>query len=223
VATSHSDTAFLTMEKSFTYRGQREHWSNAYHLDLVPANSAQWDALRATVWNLESPAFPANVQIEKTYGHNPGTPPTLVYEYDWPPAGEGGNAGTFAPTATMNQAPGDAAIFVRYGTTQKNSRGKPIYLWNYYHAVFFDDTAPDVQDAVQKGKFTTLANLMVAGINTGVSGVPIFHRAGPRGAVAQNYKVSDFITTRTLKHRGKHHQRLPAGTTITYPPYVTLN
>jgi hypothetical protein len=41
--------------------------------------------------------------------------------------------------------------------------------------------------------------------------------------VAQNYKVSDFITTRTLKHRGKHHQRLPAGTTITYPPYVTLN
>lgn len=223
MATSHSDTAFLTLEKSFTYRGQREHWSNAYHVDQVPASTAQWDALASKIQSLEAMCFPADVQFERSYGHTPGTPPVLVYEGEWPPAGEGGAPGTFVPGATAHPAPGDAAIFVRYGTTQKNSRGKPIYLWNYYHGVYFDAAAADFQDAAQKGFFNTLGQVMVSGLDTGVSGTPIFHRAGPRGAIAQNHKVGDFITTRTLKHRGKHHQRLPAGTTITYPPYVTLN
>jgi hypothetical protein len=33
-----------------------------------------------------------------------------------------------------------------------------------------------------------------------------FRRAGPRGAVAQNHAAGTWITTRTLKHRGKRHR-----------------
>lgn len=202
MATSHSDTAFLTVEKSFTYRGAREHWQNAYHFDQVPADSTAWQALANMVVGLEIPMFPANVQFEKTYGHNPGTPPILVYENDIAPPGEGGAAGTFTPIATEHQVPGDDAVFIRYGTTQKSTRGKPIYLWNYYHAVFYDATV-DTFSARQKTAFDALGTAMVNGIN--VNGVT-FRRAGPRGAVAQNHTTSPYITTRTLRARGRRQK-----------------
>jgi hypothetical protein len=220
VATSKSDTAFLTLEKSFTYRAQREHWSNAYHVTPTPSSDAQWNGLYGIAWYLESTFLPADVKIEHAYGHAPGEPPTLVWELDVPPAGEGGLAGVFVPGATAHPTPGDAAVFIRYGTTQKSTRGKPIYLWNYYHGIYYDAAAPDIQDSLQKGAMDGCAGSWVAGLNINVAGAPLFHRAGPRGAVAQNKKVGDFITTRTLKHRGKHHQRLPAGTQILVPPWV---
>src|SRR5215471_888256 len=221
MATSTSDTAFLTMEKSFTYRGAREHWSNAYHLQEQPVDSTSWSALANRVWDYEKMFLPADCQWERAFGHAPGTPPVLVYEApDIPPVGEGGIAGQFVPVASAHPCPGDAAVYVRYGTTQKSTLGKPIYLWNYYHAVYFDAAAADVQDANQKAALEALAAIVVSGLNVPGATPALYHRAGPRGAVAQNHKVGDFITTRTLKHRGKHHRRLPAGTTITYPPYV---
>lgn len=217
MATSHSDTAFLTIEKSFTYRGKREHWSNSYHLDSVPTDSVVWTGLNNAVWGYEALCFPADVQLEYSYGHIPGTPPVLVWENDPAPPGEGGPTGSFVPVATAHPTPGDAAIYMRYGTTQKSVRGKPIYLWNYYHAIYYDAAAPDVMDANQKTAFNGLGTGWVNGMNSTVAGAPLFRRAGPRGAVAQNHKIGDFITTRTLKHRGKHYRRLPAGTTIQYP------
>jgi hypothetical protein len=207
MATTHSDTAILTVEKSFPYRGAREHWSNAYHLDQIPASSAIWDGLVSAISNLEPPMFPASVQFERVTGHLPGTPPVLVYEYDFPPAGEGGPTGSFTPIATEHECPGDDAVWVRYGTTQKTVRGKPIFLRNYYHAVFYDAT-PDTFSARQKVAFDALGAAWVTGIN--VQGTT-FRRAGPRGAVAQNHATDQFITTRTLKRRGRRKKPLVVG------------
>jgi hypothetical protein len=202
MAHSTSETAFLTIEKSFTYRGAREHWDNVYHLDQIPTSSAQWQALGDLVAGKEQACLPSNVQIERYFGHTPGTPPVLVFELDQPPVGEGGPAGAYTPIATEHQVPGDGAIWVRYGTTQKTSLGKPIYLRNYYHCVFYDGAA-DTFSPRQATNFNAMAADWVAGINA--SGTT-FRRAGPRGAVAQNHAVSTFITTRTLKRRGRRHR-----------------
>lgn len=196
---STSDTAFLTLEKSFPYRGNREHFVNVYHFAETPPDNAAWQGLGDLVRSLENACFPATVQHERATGHIKGTPPVLVYEQDYAPAGEGGPAGAYVPIATEHLAPGDSAIWVRYGTTQKTSRGKPIYLRNYYHSIYYDTTA-DTFSARQKANFDSLGGFMVSGIAFG--GIT-YHRAGPRGATAQNHATSAFITTRTLKARGK--------------------
>lgn len=217
MATSSSDTAFLTMEKSFNYRGAREHWSNAYHLQETPSDHASWLALANRVWDYEKMFLDASVELEYAYGHDPGTPPVLVFENDFAPVGEGGPAGQFVPAAGAHPTPGDAAVYIRYSTTQKSTLGKPIYLWNYYHGVYYDAAAGDVMDSTQHTQLDALGAIWVSGLNVPGATPALYHRAGPRGAVAQGHKIGDFITTRTLKHRGRHHRRLPAGTTVQYP------
>lgn len=202
---SSSDTAILTIEKSTLYRATREHWNNAYHLSLVPTDGAAWNALATAVVALEQPMLSASTQFEKIYGHTPGTPPVLVYEYDYPPTGEGGVAGTFVPSNLEYPCPGDVAFWVRYGTTQKTSLGKPIYLRNYYHDAHTGLT-PDTLAVNQASRLTTLATAWVNGISA--AGVT-YVRAGPRGAIAQNHQNGQFLTTRTLKRRGKRKKPAP--------------
>jgi hypothetical protein len=153
------------------------------------------------------------VQWEGASGHAPGTPPVLVFELDVPPAGEGGIAGTYIPAANFFRAPGDAAMWVRYTTTQKTSRGKPIYLRNYYHDVHVDGGG-DLIDVGQRNALDALGAALVTGLSYG--GVT-YRRAGPRGAVAQGHSVAQYVTTRTLKRRGARRRRLPAGATVQLP------
>lgn len=202
MAQSSSDTAFATLEKSFTYRGAREHWTNSYHVDQVPIDGTTWKALCDAIWLYEKTFMGANVQIERYYGHSPGNPPVLVFEYDFPPTGEGGEAGAFTPIATEFQCPGDSAFWVRWGTTQKTSLGKPIYLRNYYHDVFWAG-APDTVSTRQTGAATTFIQAFQNGLPAGTQ---TFRRAGPRGAVAQNHAVGPYVTTRTLKSRGQRRR-----------------
>jgi len=208
MAHTTSATPFLTLEKSFGYRGEREHWVNTYHMDQVPPQAGDWSNLADAVWALESKFLDSGTQLEWAYGHTAGTPPVLVWEKDYPPLGEGGLAGTYVPAANEHPGAGDTAVWIRYGTTQKSVLGKPIYLRNYYHrpySVGVDDVA-----TAQKDFMLALGAQWVAGFTVGQV---TYRRAGPRGAVAQNYAVSVFVTTRTLKHRGKrhHYQEVPAG------------
>lgn len=202
MAHSTSATAFLTVEKSMTYRGVREHWSNAYHFDQVPPSSAAWDSIRSDIVFAESVFLDADVQFERVYGHEPGTPPILVYEVDYPPTGEGGLAGAYVPQAGEYQAPGDAAGWIRWGTTQKTSLGKPIFLRNYYHAMYVTSNGDQIVQRQHDGMLA-LGQELQSGV---IYGGTTFRRAGPRGAVAQNHAVSTWVTTRTLKHRGRRHR-----------------
>jgi hypothetical protein len=218
VAHSTSQTAFLTLEKSFPYRGAREHWSNAYHLDNIPSSDAIWSNLAAQIWDKERAFLPSEVQWEYSYGHTPGTPPVLVWEADEPPVGEGGTAGAFVPIPSDDHTPGDVAMWIRYSTTQKNTLGKPIYLRNYFHGVYCEPGS-DTVSAGQRAALDLFGTAFVAGFP---SGGTTFRRAGPRGAVAQGHLVGQFATTRTLKHRGRRHRWSP-GTAPTGYKWILTN
>lgn len=197
-----SDTAFLTLTKSFTYRGNREEWANVYHFDNVPPSTTVWDALTSQVWFFESVFLDGDVQAERVTGHTPGTPPVLVYESEYPPPGEGGAAGAFIPTAGEFQTPGDVAAWVRWGTTQKNSLGKPIYLRNYYHQCYVTSDGDTLATRYRDG-IAALGQGLQTGVD--VSGIT-YRRAGPRGAVAQNHQASSYAGYRQLKSRGRRHR-----------------
>jgi hypothetical protein len=187
---------------SFTYRGQREIWSTTYHLSSQPPLTADWITLSTAVWNMEKLFLASDVQVEGARGYNAGEPPILVWEDDVSPPGQGGIPGTFVPPGGSNHTPGDAAGWIRYTTTQKTSRGKPIYLRNYYHGMYTDANG-DTIVAAQLTAMSNLATQWVTGFS--VSGV-LYRRAGPRGAIAQGHAQSAYVTTRTLKRRGKRHR-----------------
>jgi hypothetical protein len=202
MAASASDTAFLTHVKSMTYRGAREEWANVYHLSQVPPNTSDWASLSAIVWESEVEFLPADVQLERMFGHAPGNPPVLVWEYDAPPPGEGGYTGAWAPTSGESPTSGDVAGWIRWTTTQKTSLGKPIYLRNYFHGLYHGAD----KDAVAPAQVTPM-NVFAAAFASGfvVNGIT-YRRAGPRGAVAQGHAVGPYLTTRTLKARGRRRK-----------------
>jgi hypothetical protein len=199
VAHSTSQTPFVTVNKSFTWRGAREIWSNGYHLDSTPPTSADWNDLWLAIWQRESVFLPPDVQLESGTGHTPGTPPVLVWEQDAAPVGEGGPPAQFVPTAAHYLSPGDVAGWVRWGTDLKNSRGKPVYLRNYYHAVYVGADGNTI-DPLQHAGMLDLGAAFQNGIT--VLG-RTYRRTGPNHGTPQNHAVSTYATTRTLERRGK--------------------
>jgi len=199
MATSTSDTAFLTLTKSIPWRGEREHWSNGYHLDIAPSSDADWSALMSYAWNLESAFLAADVQFETATGHLPGTPPVLVWEYDAGTVGEGGTPGTYVPAANEVAQTGDVAGWVRWRTDRKTNRGKPIYLRNYYHGIHTSGS-PDAIASTQHNFMLLLGSAWQTGIPANGK---TFHRSGPKGGAPQDHTASIYCTTRTLERRGK--------------------
>lgn len=187
------DTPSIVITKSMLYRGVAEQWSNKYHFSgPTPANDAAWKALGQAIWAQEAGFLNATVSIVGITGYEAGVAAakSTVLHAD----------SNFFPTtgqaAVGTQAPGDAAMWVRWATPARNSKGKPIYLRKYFHG--FNVTPPDTIQATTKANAVTYAGKMTDG--TLPNGVKL---CGPQGAVAGTAKVPSFTTTRTLKRRGK--------------------
>jgi hypothetical protein len=206
MAVSTSQTPFITVTKSFSWRGSREHWSNVYHVDTEPPTAVDWDALLNKIWALEWLFLPADVQIEGGTGHTPGTPPVLVWESDSPPVGEGGIPGAFVPAAGDHLTPGDVAGWVRWTSDLKNKRGKPIYFRNYYHAMYVGADGNTIV-ASQQANMTELGRSFQAGL---VANGRTYRRTGPNHGSPQDHASSIYATTRTLERRGKRKKLQPA-------------
>ena len=190
----------LTVIKSFTYRGAPEEWSNTYHFDGgVPVDQNHWVGLANVVGAAEVLILPPTSKIVRYIGHD-GVQTHAVFERDLTALGQE-LTGTFGPITEAERCPGDAAVWLRYSTTQKTSRGKPIYLRNYYHDCLRSGVAGD-HDSTLNGwgaALTAYGNKWVQGFN---DGAVAHHRAGPNGAVGFQPAWGNFITTRTLKRRG---------------------
>lgn len=187
------DTPSITLNKTMTYRGKQEVFSNTYHFSgTTPANDADWHALALAIWGAEKPIMNADVKFVGYLGYAAGNEHAVSiknYLEDGTapiPATNGFGIGGVA---------GDTAIWVRWVTPNRTSRGKRIYLRKYFHHA---PTTGDTLDDNLKTACLTYANKMIDGTLPGGAKI-----CGPQGAVASNPSVSPFVTTRTLKRRGK--------------------
>lgn len=190
----------LTIVKKFPYRGDpNEEFSNTYHFTgSVPADSTAWAALAAALAAEEKAVYSADVSIIRYYGYatdNPADAAVWSSDISGAPI-----AGTLTPTGGAQMA-GDCAVWVRWKTSRLNSKGKAIYLRKYFHDVFatISGSNADTVLAAQKTQLDELGTDLMDG--TFLDGRTITARGHTDTITAR--ASSTYVTTRTLKRRGK--------------------
>lgn len=184
--------------KRFTYRGQLEEWSNLYHFsDALPADAAAWRTLVDAFVAEEKKIFSNMTNIVRAYGYDDTDHPA-IFTVDYA-ALSINNVGTFVPSSGP-PLPGDVAATVRWATTKVNSRGRKVYLRKYYHDVYENSGGDrDTLNSSQQGLMQAFAGKLSSGSLTGAT----FTLCGPDGTDAGAAAVNPYLTTRTLKRRGK--------------------
>lgn len=187
----------LTIIQEFPYRGLPEEFSNKYHFTgPAPGDSASWKALADTVINALRPCFGTEVKFVRAYGYTDGDHPSIWsndYKVPGPPQ-TGSGTYTAGPAAA-----GDAAAFIAWTTSKRNSRGKVVYARKYFHAVHASSTTAG--DTLLGAQATAMQTFATACLNGTISSV--FHLCLPDGTPALAGGPNGWITTRTLKRRGK--------------------
>lgn len=197
------DTPSITLVKRFYYRGAYEEWTNRYHFSgSTPGDAAAWKVLADAVFASEKTCLPAVVELVRAYGYEAGSNGAdAVIEYDIAPLAV--VPGTLSMTGAT-YTPGDVAFWIRWPTPDR-ARGKVVYLRKYLHGALRSLTGPGttLNDAILPAQATAaLAHgaKMIDGSLPGAAKV-----CGPQGAVAGAPSVSPYLTTRTLKRRGKRN------------------
>jgi hypothetical protein len=189
----------LTIIKEFTYRGDaNEEWSNHYWLSgSDPADSAAWRTLFDALVTEEKKLYPPTTKVVAGYGYtSTADDRTAVWSVDLKVAPNTVVAGTYSGFGDVN--PGDTAVWVRWGLDRLNSKGKRIFLRKYFHPGLSASAAPDTVHADQIAALTAFGNKLRDGSFTGGRKITDTHGTNVVGS-----GVSQFITTRTLKRRGK--------------------
>jgi hypothetical protein len=191
------DTPSITIIKRFTYRSQPEEFSNTYHFSgTTPANRAAWKALADAIIAAEKLTVTSDVKFTRAYGYEAGNE-LSVAQIDYAVAPDAPEVAGTMPVGAVSQA-GDVAATIRWWTGDYSTRGKKIYCRKYMHGVFSKLAPVDELDGSQRTAMTTFANKLIDGTLPGS-----FKYCGPQGAVLQAPTVSQWLTTRTLKRRGK--------------------
>lgn len=191
------DTQSIVIVKNFGYRGKQEEFSNKYHFEGANVDTpAEWENLTDAFLTLERPTVPASVLWVRAYGYNAGVD-HAVWQKDW-------TSGGTQPGGTMSVAdwhlacPGDTAITIRWNTGELNSRGKKIYCRKYIHPAFRDEADWDEVNPQQRAQLQIFAEQLIDG-SLGNN----IRYCGPQGAGLSEPLVAQYLTTRTLKRRGK--------------------
>lgn len=192
----------LTVIKRFTYRGNaNEEYSNTYHFTgAVPADAAAWRTLFDALVTQEKTVYPASVQVCAGYGYDSDAEDaTAVWSVDLDVSPNTPVPGTGSWGSQQNM-PGDDAVWARWKTSRLNTKGKPIYLRKYFHPAVTSTSGP--QDNVITGQTTALV-AFAAKLRDGtfVDARTITARAHTDTIIGHG--ASTYVTTRTLKRRGK--------------------
>lgn len=164
--------------KSMPYRGGTQVWSNRYFWNQTSLPStADQDSLSATLVTNEKLIVTSRVTYSEVVWYAAGSDvPVRTTSLS--------GTGTMSESGT-DKTPGDAAVVIRWSTTQRTSKNHPIYLFKYYHdARIADNGDPDVVVTVQHLNMNNLGGMLVDGITVGGT---TYKLAGPHGAVAQGY------------------------------------
>lgn len=190
----------LTTIKRFPYRGDTtEEFSNHYHLTgSDPSDSAAWRTLFDAFIAQEKTFLTSAADIIGGYGYVSDSPTAhSVWSVDLRIAPNSPVTGTLSPTSGAHRVPGDCAIWLRWGLDRLNSKGKRVYLRKYYHDVAVASGGIDAVDANQ------LSALLAFGATLQTGGILGHTIRDTAGAAVLGHAASTYVTTRTLKRRGK--------------------
>lgn len=189
----------LTIVKKFTYRGAPEEWSNHYMFTgPKPADTAAWRALFDALVLQEKKLYPAATTVVAGYGYDapPHSGQSAVWSIDMSVAPNTPVPGTYGGFGDVN--PGDSAVWIRWGLDRMNTKGKRVYLRKYYHPGLSASAAPDLVHVDQLTALNAFGAKMRDG--TFLDGRVLTDRLG---TALVGTASSPYITTRTLKRRGK--------------------
>lgn len=201
----------LTVIKRFFRHGvQNEEYSNTYWFTGgPPADDTAWRTFFDAVVTSEKAIYLSSCQVIRGYGYNDDSGHKPGDTGDVAPAVFSVDL-TVAPNTVVNGslalgtgiiAPSDAAVWARWKTSRRtNPGGKPIYVRKYFHpAIATDSNNSDQVLAAQKTALTTHATKMQDGTLPGARKITT---CGVNDVILA-VGASSWITTRTLKRRGK--------------------
>lgn len=190
------DTASITTIKRFLYRGNQEEWSNTYHFTgTTPANDAAWKTLADALIAQEKTMFGIQQTFVRAYGYAPGNEHSVA-QIDYVALGGALVIGT-GTGISGNAAPGDAAFMIR-GKVGTSSTGKSVYVRKYFHGAIVTSANSDNVSTEQKTAAAAFGAKLIDGTLPGS-----FKWCSPQGTVPAAVTALPFVTTRTLKRRGK--------------------
>ena len=182
--------------KTFTFRDAPEEWSNRYHFQgSPPSTEADWRSLVDDFVLLEKTAV-SDVNSIVRFLCYANTDDDSVYTYDLTAFG-GAVPGTNTGGPSSYQSSGDVAYDIRWNTGRRTSTNKPIYLRKYLHGAYHEAGDRDKLDS------TMLANCQTFAGNVETTSGAWPGLAGPDGVAPTGYLTLPYLTTRTLKRRGR--------------------
>lgn len=194
----------LTVVKRFPYRGDTtEEFSNTYFFTgTTPASPSAWRTLFDALVTQEATILANDVGIIRGYGYSSSDEDAhAVWSVDLTIAPEVVVGGGIT-IGTNRRLPGDAAVWIRWKTSRLTEKGKPIYLRKYFHPAL-QAASPSSTDAVLPAWITAANAFAVKMTDGSFSGARKICGRGHEDDVITGYSASPYVTTRTLKRRGK--------------------
>lgn len=190
----------LVITKRFTYRGlPDEEWSNKYWFTgAPPATDQAWMDLFNDVQTHERKCYSSATKVVSAIGYNDNDPHahavwTFAFGTGTEPPGE------LTGDAADNPFAGDQAGMLEIRTSRKNTRGKWVYLRKFLHSGFSDGVDRDKISANTHLAYTVFLTYLSNGTVLGSRRL----RSQKQDETLTVLHAGDWVTTRTLKRRGK--------------------
>lgn len=191
----------IVLVKQFTYRGVTgEEWSNKYWLTgQIPQDDNAWLALTNKLRDEELKCYTSDSRVTSAYTYNDNTPGAhSVWSIDYLALGLD-VPGTLTNSPVSKWA-GDQAGVLEFKTARKNTRGKWVYLRKYFHGGFSLATDPETLDTSAVAAYDAFG-VFLSTSPVGLEGRRI--RSQKQDEQLQSHHTIPYVTTRTLKRRGK--------------------
>jgi hypothetical protein len=188
----------ITLVKKMTYRGDpNEEWSNTYWFDgTPPTTQTQAQSFVDDLASHEKTLVLGTVTYLKAYVFNDNAP-TAHAAFVVPSFTSGPITGTMT-TGTGTYPAGDQAAWIRWLTSRRTSKGRPIYLRKYYHGVPTDEDSPTTVDNVSPS-WATAAGAFATLLQGGSLGYGKIVGRGHASDVITAHSIAPFIGIRQLK------------------------